>query len=187
MTTARFVFILVSPLLECWWHATLFCWPSAKIMRTWQGKRTSVGERTTKEKCGPKPKLSRPDQFFMVLVHLRLGRVVEDLADCFYVSPSTVSRAFTTWINLMYFKFLELPMRMSRRKVDKHMPPSFRQWYPTTRVIIDATEFLLKSRHHWLARVQLGPATRTIIRLSHSLGFRRMVHSLSSVTCVRAQ
>ena len=115
--------------------------PSANIMQTWQGKRTSVGERTTKEKCGPKPKLSLPDQFFMVLVRLRLGRVVEDLADCFYVSPSTVSRTFTTWINLMYFKFQELPMWMSRRKVDKHMPPSFQQWYPTSRVIIDATEF----------------------------------------------
>ena len=115
-----------------------FLLPSAKIMRTWQRKRTSVGERTTKEKCGPKPKLSLPDQFFTVLVRLRLGRVVEDLADCFYVSPSTVSRTFTTW---MYFKFQELPMWMSRKKVDKHMPPSFRQWYPTTRVIIDATEF----------------------------------------------
>ena len=54
-------------------------------MRPWKGKRTSVGERTTKEKCEPKPKLSLPDQFFMVLVRLRLGRVVEDLADCFYV------------------------------------------------------------------------------------------------------
>ena len=82
----------------------------------------------------------------MVLVRprLRLGRVVEDLADCFYVSPSTVSRTFTTWINVMYFKFQELPMWMSRRKVDKHMPPSFRQWYPTTRVIIDATEFFIE-------------------------------------------
>ena len=74
-----------------------FLLPSAKIMRTWQGKRTSFGERTTKEKCGPKPKLSLPDQFFMVLVRLHLGRVVEDLADCFYVSPSTVSRTFTTY------------------------------------------------------------------------------------------
>ena len=69
---------------------------------------------------------------------------MEDLADCVYASPSTVSRTFTTWINLMYFKFQELPMWMSRRKVDKHMPPSFRQWYPTTRVIIDATEFFIE-------------------------------------------
>ena len=77
----------------------------------------------------------------MVLFRLRLGRAVEDLADCFFISPSTVSRTFTKWINLMYFKFGELPLWMSRRKVDKNMPPSFQHWYPATRVIIDATEF----------------------------------------------
>ena len=111
-----------------------FLLPSDMVMRTWQGKRTS------REKCGPKPKLSLPDQFFMVLVRLRLGRAVEDLADCFFISPSTVSRTFTTWINLMYFKFGELLLWMSRLKVDKNMPPSLRHWYPTTRVIIAATE-----------------------------------------------
>ena len=121
-----------------------FLLPSAMVMRTWQGKRTVSGDRTSREKCGPKPKLSLPDQFFMVLVRLRLGRAVEDLADCFFVSPLAVSRTFTTWINLIYFKFGELPLWMSRRKVDKNMPPSFRHWYPTTRVIIDATEFFIE-------------------------------------------
>ena len=33
---------------------------------------------------------------------------------------------------------------MPRHKVDKHMPPSFRQWYPSTRIIIDATEFFIE-------------------------------------------
>ena len=121
-----------------------FLLPSAMVMRTWQGKRTVSGDRTSSEKCGPKPELSLPDQFFMVLVRLRLWRAVDDLADCFFVSPSTVSRTFTTWINLMYFKFGELPLWMSRRKVDKNMPPSFRHWYPMTRVIIDATDFIEK-------------------------------------------
>jgi len=80
----------------------------------------------------------------MVMVRLRLGLNVEDLADRFYVSPSTVSRIFITWINLMYVKFKELPMWMSRSKVDKWMPPCFKKWYPTTRVIIDATEFFIQ-------------------------------------------
>ena len=66
---------------------------------------------------------------------------MEDLADRFYVSMATVSRTFTTRINLMNFKFQELPMWISRRKVDKPRPPSFRQWNPTTRVIIDAVFF----------------------------------------------
>ena len=116
---------------------------SAAEMRTWQGKRTSSGERTT-EKTGPKPKLTPQDQFFMVMVRLRLGLKVEDLADRFYVSPATVSRIFIFWINLMYVKFKELPMWMSRSKVDKYMPPCFKEWYPSTRVIIDATEFYIE-------------------------------------------
>ena len=69
---------------------------------------------------------------------------MEDLADRFYINPSTVSRIFTTWINLMYVKFKELPMWMSRSKVDKWMPPCFNKWYPTTRVIIDGTKFYIK-------------------------------------------
>ena len=116
---------------------------SAKVMRNWQGKRTKTDERTT-DKTGPKSKLPLEEQFFMVMVRLRLGLSVEDLADRFFISPSTVSRTFITWINLMYVKFKELPMWMSRSKVDKWMPPYFKKWYPTTRVIIDATEFYIE-------------------------------------------
>ena len=71
-----------------------------------------MDERTT-EKPSPKPKLSHLDQFFLTMVCLRLGLSVEDLADRFGINPSTVSRSFITWINLMYVKFKELPMWMS--------------------------------------------------------------------------
>lgn len=120
-----------------------FLLASATSMRTWQGSRTRYGERTG-SKPGPRAKLDLREQFFLVLVRLRRGLDVEDLADRFFVSPSTVSRTFTTWINLMYHKFQELPMWMSRRKVDKWMPPCFQKWYPTTRCIIDATEFFIE-------------------------------------------
>ena len=120
-----------------------FLLASAKQMRTWQGKRTSMDERTT-EKPGPKPKLSHLDQFFLTMVRLRLGLSVEDLADRFGINPSTVSKTFITWINLMYVKFKELPMWMSQSQVNRWMPPYFKKWYPTTRVIIDATEFFIE-------------------------------------------
>ena len=116
---------------------------SAKEMRTWQGKRTSTGERLS-DKTGPKPKLPLQEQFFLVMVRLRLGVTVEDLADRYFINPSTVSRIFITCINLMYVKFKELPMWMSRSKVDKWMPPNFKKWYPTTRVIVDGTEFFIE-------------------------------------------
>ena len=87
-----------------------FLLASAEQMRTWQGKQTSMDERTTEK---PNPKLSHLDQFFLTMVRLRLGLSVEDLADRFGSNPSTVSRTFITWINLMYVKFKELPMWMS--------------------------------------------------------------------------
>ncbi len=61
--------------------------------------------------------------------------------DHFYKNPSTVSRIFS-WINLMYVCQVQgVAMWMSWSKVDKWIPPCFKKWYPTTRVIIDETEF----------------------------------------------
>lgn len=52
------------------------------------------------------------EEFFMVLIRLRLGSFEQDLADCFGVSSlscSTVSRVFATWINILYLKLKEIP------------------------------------------------------------------------------
>lgn len=76
-------------------------------------------------------------------VRLRLGLKELDLAQRFGISQSTVSRTFATWINLMDVRFSELPLWLSRRKINKLMPPCFQTWYPTTRVIIDCTEFFI--------------------------------------------
>ena len=101
-----------------------FLLPLAKEMRTWQGKRT-YGERNSDKPC-PKSKIPLQEQFFIVIVQLQLGLNAQDLAERFYVSSSNISQIFTTWINLMYVKFKELPMWMSRSKVDKWMPSCFK-------------------------------------------------------------
>ena len=76
-------------------------------------------------------------------MRLRLGLKEVDLAHRFGVHPSTVARTFITWINLMDFKFRELPLWLSRRKINKLMPECFKKHYPSTRVIIDCTEFFI--------------------------------------------
>lgn len=86
--------------------------------------------------------------FFVVLVlllkvRLRLGLKLQDLADRLGMHPSTVSRIFITWINLMDVKFRDLPLWLSRRRVNKLMPACFKKWYPNTRVVIDCTEFFI--------------------------------------------
>ena len=75
----------------------------------------------------------------MTLGRLRLGLFEEDLADRFGVHPSTVSLIFITWVNFLYFKFKDISLWPSSAKVQQHMPACFKK-YPTTRVIIDATE-----------------------------------------------
>ena len=119
---------------------------SAKDIHTWKGKSTTpdtIEHQGTKR--GSKPKLSLKEQFFLVMVRLRLGLGEVDLAQCFKVSQSTVSRTIVTWVNLMYHKFHQLTIWLSRRKITKLMPPCFKVWYPSTRVIIDCTEFFINT------------------------------------------
>ena len=39
----------------------------------------------------------------------------------------------------MYFKFKEVPLWPCRETIDKYIPACFRDMYPTTRCIVDAT------------------------------------------------
>ena len=56
------------------------------------------------------------------------------------MSQSTTSRIISTWINFLYLKFKEIPMWPPRDLVHAIMLKQFKEKYPTTRVIIDATE-----------------------------------------------
>lgn len=62
------------------------------------------------------------------------------LAHIFDISPSTVSRIFTTWINQLYKMLTDMPWWPARDIVDSTMPKEFKRKYSKTRVIIDATE-----------------------------------------------
>ena len=77
----------------------------------------------------------------LMMARLRQGLKLADLADPFKIHPSTASRYITTWVDLMYWKFRDQPSWLSRRKIDNLMPPCFKLWYPSTRVVIDCTEF----------------------------------------------
>ncbi|KAM7297119.1 uncharacterized protein ISCGN_022272 [Ixodes scapularis] len=80
------------------------------------------------------------DELFLILVRLRLGLFEKDLAFRFGISVGTVSRLCTTWISYLYMHFARLDLWATRQQVDEDMPPAFKEKYPTTRVILDATE-----------------------------------------------
>ena len=87
------------------------------------------------------------EELFMTLVRLRLGLMEQDLAYRFGISQPTVSRVVCTWINFLYLKLKEVPLWPPRALVRANMPRQFREKYPTTRVILDATEIYIQKPH----------------------------------------
>ena len=71
----------------------------------------------------------------------------QDLAYHFNISQSTVSRITCTWINFLYLKLKEIPLWPAREIVRVNMTKYFKERYPTTRVIIDATEIYIEQPH----------------------------------------
>lgn len=80
------------------------------------------------------------DQFFLAMMKLRLNKTDLELSFMFNVSTSTVSALVNTWINFMYFQFREIDIWPSRNVVNDHMPQGFKKSFPSTRVVLDATE-----------------------------------------------
>ena len=112
--------------------------PAVNDLKYWGSKDKDAGH-------GRSRTLSSFNEFFLVLVRLRLGLFEKDLAKRFDVSTSTVCRICRTWIRFMYLRFKELPLWPSRDLVNLYMPKCFQELYPTTRIIIDATEVFVET------------------------------------------
>ena len=118
-----------------------FLGPAVNQLIYWNSKLDDTCE--VKKKGRPRT-LTPIEEFFLVLVRLRLGLLEQDLADRFGLSCATISRIFTTWINFMYLKLKDIPLWPPRDVVQANMPKCFRDLYPTTRVITDATEVYIE-------------------------------------------
>ena len=152
--------------------------PKLERMQYWRGPKStrnpdpSYQQTRTSSKPGPSRSLSHLEEFILVLMRLRVGLFMNDLADRFGISIGHASKIFTTWIN---FLFHELPLLFpfqSQKRIRNNMPEQFKE-YPTTRMIIDCTEIFsqvpssLKSqsqtwseyKHHntWKALIGISP------------------------------
>ena len=78
-------------------------------------------------------------------MQLWLGLQIKDLTFRFNISPASVSRIFITWINFLYLEFKAIDFQPSREQVDCGMPVCFKQKYPSTRHILDATEICIET------------------------------------------
>ena len=131
-------------------------------MRQWQGKNSK--NHYDEIKSGRLSKLSLINQFFLTLVRLHLGLLELDLANRFNISKSSVSRITCTWINLMYHSLKAIERYPPWHIVKKYMPQVFED-YPNTRLIIDATKFLLNGLPHFFHNHVHSHRTKTKIQL----------------------
>ena len=112
--------------------------PGVNDLRYWGSNNQDIS-------YGRKRLLSNHNEFFLVLVRLRLGLFEKDFTNRFNVSTSTVCRICRTWIQFMYVRFKEIPLWPSKDLVNLYMPKCFKELYPSTRVIIDATEIFVET------------------------------------------
>ena len=102
---------------------------------------TGDEEHEGRDSRGPRRSLSVEDELFLTLCKLRHNFPEDDLAARFMISQSTVSRIFRTWVLCISHSFQELDIWPSRVHVTEFMPDVFAEECPSTRVMVDATEF----------------------------------------------
>ena len=90
---------------------------------------------------GVKPTLSIEDQFFTTLVKLRQHKTNVEMSRMFETSEATITNIFITWINFMACQWGEINWWPSYDLIHFFSPTDFHQKFPSTRVIIDGTEF----------------------------------------------
>ena len=130
--------------------------PKLEKMQYWKGERLVKGsqpyqEDENRKKPGPSRKLSFLDEFLLVLMRLKAGLFVQDLADRFGVSISLVSRICITWINLLYYELKDIFPFPTQELVRKNMPEEFAE-FATTRIILDCTELFIQRPSAMLAQ-----------------------------------
>ena len=133
-----------------------FLEPKLKKMQYWKGEKLLKESQPyqvedNRKNPGPSRKLSHLDEFLLVLMRLKAGLFVQDLADRFGISTSLVSRICITWINLLYVELKDLFPFPAQELVRKNMPQEFAQ-YATTRIILDCTELFIQRPSAMLAQ-----------------------------------
>ncbi len=81
----------------------------------------------------------------LMMMRLRTGHFKQQLAYQFGISKSTVSRILNMWIHFLYLRLGLLPIWPGWQAVQKSMPEVFKNLYPKTFIIIDATELRVAS------------------------------------------
>ncbi|XP_065064833.1 uncharacterized protein LOC135691031 [Rhopilema esculentum] len=130
--------------------------PKLERMSYWRGSKSSESTQESNanvSRPGRKRKLFFLEEFVFVLMRLKVGLFLADLADRFCISKGHASKIFTTWIN---FLAKELPLLFpfpSKQKTQQLMPREFGM-YPSTKIILDCTEIFTEVPSSMVAQSQ---------------------------------
>ena len=119
-----------------------FLEPKMGKVSVWSGNSGRDITRGESSK-GRKRKLSLEEELLAVLMRLRLGLLLEDMADRFDIAKGTASKIFTTWIKVLAVELKTVFPWPSKELVLQKTPAQFKQ-YPNTRILIDCTEVFIQ-------------------------------------------
>ena len=115
-------FATLSALMVCY----NFLGEAVNKLNYWASNSCAV-EPQTKSRKGRKRIRPPLEEFFLVLVRLRLGLLEQDIAYRVGISQSTVSQIFITWINLLYLQFKQIPIWPPKALILSNMPKHLRK------------------------------------------------------------
>ena len=118
-------------------HFYEFLGPAVNHLQYW-------GSKETQKKRHRKTKLDSLNQLFLTLIKLRSNLREKDIANRFGIAVSTVSKYFITWVCFLYQQLTEIDWMPSTEQVKGTLPQSFKEKFPDTYAIIDATEIFLE-------------------------------------------
>ncbi|KAK2178058.1 hypothetical protein NP493_564g03051 [Ridgeia piscesae] len=123
---------------------------SAKDKVCYWNQQLKTGDKSPSKRPGVRRKLSPLNEFFLTMVRLRVGLLNKDLAYRFGISPSSVSKIVTSWIQFLYFQFGRMRNIMfpSHHLLKHNMPSCFAK-FKGIRVIIDCCEFSVEQSTHF--------------------------------------
>lgn len=136
--------------------------PKARNMQYWRGPKQTDDEAPSRYdfdlsspiasiysqsygRPGPSRKLHLEQEMLLVMMRLRIGLLIHDLAFRFQTSTSTVSSVFGTWIRLMRLELSPLIIWPSKSVTRAQLPHCFQKHYPKVRCIIDCTEVFIET------------------------------------------
>ena len=116
--------------------------PKALKLTSWNGTHTKEAVIDESKQPGHQgiSCLKVCDQLFAVLIRLRRGLDALDVCVRFSISEATYSRLFATWITFLSKELKMLFPFPSREQISQWMPPSFKKYFPNSRIIIDCYE-----------------------------------------------